>query len=133
DLVDRGPRILDTVGLVRRMVAAGSAMCVPGNHDQKLLRALRGRKVQVTHGLDRSLAEVAAIPEERRAAESEDIAIFLDGLVSHLVLDEGRLVVAHAGLKEEMHGRGSAKVRDFALYGETTGETDEFGLPVRWN
>ena len=133
DLVDRGPRILDTVALVRRMVAAGSARCVPGNHDQKLLRALRGRKVQVTHGLDRSLAEVAAIPEERRAAETEDLAIFLDGLVSHLVLDEGRLVVAHAGLKEEMHGRGSAKVRDFALYGETTGETDEFGLPVRWD
>jgi protein phosphatase len=132
DLVDRGPRILDTVSLVRRMVAAGSARCVPGNHDQKLLRALRGRNVQVTHGLDRSLAEVEAIPPERRQAEVEELMIFLDGLVSHLVLDDGRLVVAHAGLKEEMHGRGSAKVRDFALYGETTGETDEFGLPVRW-
>ncbi len=24
-------------------------------------------------------------------------------------------------------------MRDFALYGETTGETDEFGLPVRYN
>ena len=32
-----------------------------------------------------------------------------------------------------MQGRGSAKVRDFALFGETTGETDEFGLPVRYN
>src|ERR1700750_1777149 len=36
-------------------------------------------------------------------------------------------------MKEEMQGRGSGKVRDFALYGETTGETDEFGLPVRYN
>ncbi len=133
DLVDRGPRILDTVDLVRRMVAAGSARAVPGNHDQKLVRALRGRNVQVTHGLDRSLAEVGAIPEDRRQAEVDELIIFLDGLVSHLVLDDGRLVVAHAGLKEDMHGRGSAKVRDFALYGETTGETDEFGLPVRWN
>ncbi|HET6689956.1 MAG TPA: polynucleotide kinase-phosphatase [Miltoncostaeaceae bacterium] len=132
DLVDRGPRILDTVALVRRMVAAGSARCVPGNHDLKLLRALRGRNVQVTHGLDRSLAEVEALPEGRRQAEVDELMIFLDGLVSHLVLDDGRLVVAHAGLKEEMHGRGSAKVRDFALYGETTGESDEFGLPVRW-
>src|SRR4029078_7274306 len=34
-------------------------------------------------------------------------------------------------MKEEMQGRGSGKVRDFALYGETTGETDEFGLPIR--
>ncbi|HWF89686.1 MAG TPA: polynucleotide kinase-phosphatase, partial [Pyrinomonadaceae bacterium] len=49
------------------------------------------------------------------------------------VLDDGRLVVAHAGLKEELQGRGSGKVRDFALFGETTGETDEFGLPVRYN
>ena len=47
------------------------------------------------------------------------------------MLDDGRLVVAHAGLKEEMQGRASGRVRDFALYGETTGETDEFGLPVR--
>ena len=61
------------------------------------------------------------------------LAEFLDGLVSHYVLDDGKLVVAHAGMKEEMQGRGSGKVRDFALYGETTGETDEFGLPVRYN
>ena len=53
--------------------------------------------------------------------------------MSHYVLDDGRLVVAHAGMKEEMQGRGSGKVRDFALYGETTGETDEFGLPVRFD
>ena len=32
-----------------------------------------------------------------------------------------------------MHGRGSGAVREFCLYGETTGETDEFGLPVRYN
>src|SRR5260370_22665261 len=30
-----------------------------------------------------------------------------------------------------MQGRASAAVGAFALYGETTGETDEFGLPVR--
>ena len=62
-----------------------------------------------------------------------ELADFLDGLVSHYVLDDGKLVVAHAGMKEEMQGRGSGKVRDFALYGETTGETDEFGLPVRFD
>src|SRR5207248_1292743 len=58
DLVDRGPRILDTVRLVRAMVDAGSALCVPGNHDMKLLRKLHGRDVQVTHGLESSLAEL---------------------------------------------------------------------------
>jgi protein phosphatase len=129
DLVDRGPRIVDTVRLVKAMVDAGSALCVPGNHDMKLVRKLRGRDVQITHGLDKTLAELEQLAEEER----NEIRDFLDGLVSHYVFDDGKLVVAHAGMKEEMAGRGSGKVRDFALYGETTGETDEFGLPVRWN
>ena len=133
DLVDRGPRIVDTVRLVRNMVAAGSALCVPGNHDMKLMRKLRGKDVQITHGLADSLAEIEALPDEVRAAFRKELAEFLDGLVSHYVFDDGRLVVAHAGMKQEMQGRGSGKVREFALYGETTGEADEFGLPVRFN
>lgn len=133
DLVDRGPRILDTLKLVHNMVAAGTALCVPGNHDMKLMRFLRGKKVKITHGLDKSIAEIEAIPEEIRENFSKEIADFLDSLVSHYVLDNGNLVVSHAGMKEAMQGRGSGKVRDFALYGETTGETDEFGLPIRYN
>jgi protein phosphatase len=133
DLVDRGPRILDTVKLVRNMVYLGSALCVPGNHDMKLLRKLRGKSVQITHGLAETLMELDAVPGVDSGIFRDLLVEFLDGLVSHYVLDDGRLVVAHAGMKEEMQGRGSAKVRDFALYGETTGETDEFGLPVRFN
>ncbi len=131
DIFDRGPRVLDTYGLVRDMVAAGTALCVPGNHDVKLLRKLGGKNVQITHGLERTLAEIEAVPEAERPALLEEMRGFIDKLVSHYVLDDGKLVVAHAGMREELQGRGSAKVRDFALYGETTGETDEFGLPVR--
>lgn len=133
DLVDRGNRILDVLALVMNMVAAGSALCVPGNHDVKLQKKLRGKDVRIAHGLAATLDELDALPQESRATRSEAIVGFLDGLVSHYVLDDGKLVVAHAGMKEDMQGRGSAKVRDFALYGETTGETDEFGLPVRHN
>ncbi len=133
DLADRGPRIVDTVRLVRNMVEAGHALAVPGNHDLKLVRKLRGKDVQITHGLAQSVAEIEALPDEIREAAADQIAEFLHGLISHYVLDDGKLVVAHAGMKREMQGRGSAKVRDFALYGETTGETDEFGLPVRCN
>jgi protein phosphatase len=133
DLVDRGPRVLDCVRIVRNMVQAGTALCVPGNHDMKLLKKLRGKDVQITHGLAQSLAEIDALPDSIRQPFCASLAEFLDGLVSHYVLDCGKLVVAHAGMKEEMQGRGSGKVRDFALYGETTGETDEFGLPVRYN
>jgi protein phosphatase len=128
DLVDRGPDSPGVLRLVMGMVAAGHALCVSGNHENKLLRARRGRKVQVSHGLAESLAQLDAQPPEFRA----DVDRFLDGLVSHYVLDGGRLVVAHAGLKEAYHGRASGRVRSFALYGDTTGETDEYGLPVRY-
>jgi protein phosphatase len=131
DLVDRGPRILDTVRIVRGMVESGDAFCVPGNHDMKLLRKLRGRDVRITHGLGTTLAEIESLPEDIRPGFVSEVRDFLDSLVSHYVFDDGKLVVAHAGMKEEMQGRGSGRVRDFALYGETTGETDEFGLPVR--
>ena len=129
DLVDRGPKIPEVLRLAMSMVQGGTALCVPGNHDIKLMRKLRGKDVQITHGLADSLQQLDKESPEFRTQVSD----FLDELVSHYVLDEGKLVVAHAGMKEEMQGRGSGKVRDFALYGETTGETDEFGLPVRYN
>jgi protein phosphatase len=128
DLVDRGPDTPGVLRLVMGMVAAGDALVVCGNHEQKLVRALSGRKVTVGHGLAESLAQLSAAGEEFTA----DVRRFCDGLVAHYVLDGGRLVVAHAGLPERYHGRASGAVRSFALYGDTTGETDEFGLPVRY-
>ncbi|MCW8217941.1 polynucleotide kinase-phosphatase [Streptomyces griseolus] len=131
DLVDRGP---DSPGVLRRvmsMVASGDALCVPGNHENKLGRYLRGRTVRHTHGL----AETVEQLEREDAADPEfraRVAEFIDGLVSHYVLDDGKLVVCHAGLPEKYHGRTSGRVRSHALYGDTTGETDEFGLPVRY-
>ncbi|MFJ4079096.1 polynucleotide kinase-phosphatase [Streptomyces iakyrus] len=128
DLVDRGP---DSPGVLRRvmaMVKSGNALCVPGNHENKYGRYLRGRKVQHTHGLAETIEQMAGESEEFLAEVRE----FLDGLVSHYVLDGGRLVVCHAGLPEKYHGRTSGRVRSHALYGDTTGETDEFGLPVRY-
>src|SRR4029077_12402391 len=129
DLVDRGPTTPAVLHTVMAMVEAGSALCVPGNHDIKLMRALQGRPVKVSHGLAESLEQLQAEPSEFRAK----VIAFIDGLVSHLVLDDGGLVVAHAGMAERRQGRASRRVRDFALYGETTGETDDFGLPVRYN
>lgn len=133
DLTDRGPRILDTLRLVRNMVHTGNALCVPGNHDIKFLKKLRGKNVQITHGLDKTLAEFEALTDEIREEFRQEAISFIHGLVSHYVLDGGKLVIAHAGMIQEMQGRGSGRVREFALYGETTGETDEFRLPVRYN
>lgn len=128
DLVDRGPASPAVLRLAMNMVDAGTAICVPGNHENKLQRALVGRNVTLSHGLAETMEQLAAeTPEFRSRVET-----FIDGLISHVVLDDGALVLAHAGLLESMHGRASGAVRSFALYGDTTGETDEFGLPVRY-
>lgn len=128
DLVDRGPRVPDVLKLVMTMVRAGTALCVPGNHETKLFKKLQGREVTVSHGLQETLDQLAGDP-----GLCAQVGDFIDGLVSHFVLDDGKLVVAHAGMKEAFQGRASARVRDFALFGEATGERDEFGLPIRYD
>ncbi len=127
DYGDRGPNTPGVLKLVMGMAEAGTAICLPGNHDTKLVRKLKGRDVQITHGLAETLEQLSSESETFRDQARD----FLDGLVSHVVLDDGKLVVAHAGMKQAYQGRSSGRVRDFALFGETTGETDEFGLPIR--
>lgn len=127
DLVDRGPSSVGVLRLAMGMEASGNAYAVPGNHEAKLVRALDGHTVKLAYGLETTMAELDDCTLEFR----QQIRDWCYGLVSHLVFDGGKLVVAHAGLKEEYHGRASGRVRSFALYGDTTGETDEYGLPVR--
>ncbi|MDR1060555.1 MAG: polynucleotide kinase-phosphatase [Clostridiales bacterium] len=127
DICDRGPDSAGALRLVMGMVRSGAACCVAGNHDARLLKKLRGANVQLNHGLGETMEQLSAQSEEF----IEEAKAFLDGLVSHYVFDSGRLVVAHAGLKEKYQGRASGRVRDFCLYGDTAGEIDEYGLPVR--
>lgn len=129
DLVDRGPNTPAVLSLVMNMVAAGTALCVLGNHDARLLRKLKGRRVRVAYGLAETLEQLERCPE----AFHHEVVNFLEGLPSHYLLDDGRLVVAHAGLKAGMHGRDTDAVWHFALFGDRTGEVDEFGLPIRRN
>jgi protein phosphatase len=133
DLIDRGPRILDTLRLVFNMVQAGSALCVMGNHDDKLYRKLQGRNVQITHGLEMTMDELDALAAKTRGRLDKALKSFFSRLPHHMVLDGGKLVIAHAGLKEDLHGTVSGYTKAFALYGETTGMKDEYGLPIRGN
>ncbi len=128
DLVDRGPKTPQTLRLAMDAVNSRDAFCVSGNHDAKLGKALQGHKVSLTHGLAESMQQL----ESESQAFREKVAGFLRGCPSHYVFDGGALVATHAGLREEMHGRDTGKVRAFCQYGETTGETDEFGLPIRY-
>lgn len=128
DLVDRGPKTPQVIRFVKDAVEQGQAYCVLGNHDDKLKRALKGANVKIAHGLQESLDQMALESEQFRA----DTIQFLDGLISHYVFDDAKLAVAHAGIKAEFIGQGAPSIKQFCMYGETTGETDEFGLPVRY-
>lgn len=127
DFADRGEKNAETLRFVMDTCEEGSALAVCGNHDAKLLSWLNGKNVHISHGLDKTISEIEEKPKEF----SERLKTFLSGLVGHYVLDGGRLVAAHAGMKEAYQGRASRRVREFGLYGDTTGETDEYGLPVR--
>ncbi|PRY46708.1 calcineurin-like phosphoesterase family protein [Umezawaea tangerina] len=128
DLVDRGPDTPGVLRLAMGMVAAGRALVVRGNHEDKLVKALRGNDVRMTHGLAESMAQLGRESAGFRGRVLE----FCSGLVPHYVLDGGALVVAHAGLPEKYHGRESSRTRSLAIWGENTGEVDEAGNPVRY-
>jgi diadenosine tetraphosphatase ApaH/serine/threonine PP2A family protein phosphatase len=129
DLVDRGP---DTPGVLRLAIAglaAGTVLSVIGNHDDKLRRALLGHRVQVKNGLERSLEQLALETDPFRG----QVLAFLERLPSHLLLDGGRLVAAHAGMPAALLDGRPEKIREFAMFGATTGQTDSDGLPERLN
>ena len=127
DLVDRGPNSPEVLRLVMDMIEAGQAYCVSGNHDNKLYRKMLGHNVQVRHGLELTVAQMEPYP----AAFHERVKNFLGNLPHHIIFDQGRLVLAHAGLEESLHGRNTNKVHAMCLYGPTTGANDEHGLPIR--
>jgi protein phosphatase len=129
DLVDRGPKIVSVLKLAMTMVKAGTALCLPGNHDHKLLRKLNGRNVQINHGLPETLEQLG----EESSEFLVEVKEFLESLPSHYVLDNGKLIVAHAGLKETLQGIESREAMNFVLYGHPTGATDAGGLPVRYD
>jgi hypothetical protein len=129
DLVDRGPRSPDVLRIAMSMVESGVAFAVPGNHDAKFARWLDGKNVAPTHGLDRTIAQL----ESESKAFRNQVRTFFGSLPIYLWLDGGRLAVAHAGIKDGMLGKVNGDVRRFCLYGETSGETDEFGLPIRYH
>lgn len=126
DFADRGPDSVRTFLIAMAMTHAGTALAVCGNHDDKLMRALRDGRVKTDTDIAQTLEELTAAGEEMRTL----VRGFLEGLPSHLVLDDGRLVVAHAGLPQRLHGSESPRARDTAVYGTPTGRRDEHGFNI---
>lgn len=121
DLVDRGPDTPGVLKLVMEAVSAGQALAARGNHDERLGQALSGAHVRKpSPRLAQSLEQLSGeLPAFRRRA-----AAFLLNLPPRLSLDEGRLMVAHAGDRADL--RGSQR-DEYNVHGLDCGELDDFG------
>lgn len=131
DITDRGPDSPGAIVLVEAMVRRGAALYVPGNHCRKLARYFEGRQVVLQHGIETTVAQLERLPAPERKRIATKFRTLYEEASVHLVLDRGRLVVAHAGILEHMIGETSRRIESFCLFGDTTGERTEDGFPVR--
>ncbi len=131
DLTDRGPQSLLVVESIYKLIQKGLAYYVPGNHCNKLYRYFKGNKVQVTHGLETTAAEYDALGATQKQRIREAFIHLYENAPLYQVLDNGNLIIAHAGIREDYIGKHSEKVKTFVLYGDITGEKNPDGSPVR--
>lgn len=131
DLGDRGPCCIQSIRTAMAMVHQDEALYVPGNHCKKLRGYLQGRNVQVKYGLEKTVEELQQLSPGEREIFSSEFLSFYHSAAPYLILDNGNLVVSHAGIKHTMIGRLDKRIESFCLYGDPTGEVTLEGLPVR--
>ncbi|WP_111646033.1 bis(5'-nucleosyl)-tetraphosphatase PrpE [Paranoxybacillus vitaminiphilus] len=131
DLTDRGPQSLKVIETVYRLVNSHLAYYVPGNHCNKLYRFFLGRNVQITHGLETTVAEYESLSSDKQVEIRKKFMKLYENAPLYEVLDHGKLVIAHAGIRADYIGRYDKKAQTFVLYGDITGETNPDGTPVR--
>lgn len=132
DLTDRGPDSLKIIEIVWNLVIEQKlAYYTPGNHCNKLYRYFLGNKVQIAHGLETTVAEYESLNKQGRQTIRKKFIELYEHAPLYLRLDEQKLIIAHAGIKEELIGKSSSKVKTFVLYGDITGEKHPDGSPVR--
>lgn len=131
DLTDRGPNSLDVIRSVYQLWRNGDAFYVPGNHCDKLYRYMIGRKVQITHGLETTVAELGALTAKEENRYKRMFTELYEQSPLYHVLDDGKLIIAHAGIREDLIGKHHKGVKTFVLYGDITGEFHPDGMPVR--
>jgi protein phosphatase len=131
DLTDRGPESLKIVDIIYRLVKEKKAFYTPGNHCNKLYRYFLGNKVQIAHGLETTDAEYKALDKKNQQNIRQKFIELYESAPLYLVLDDRKLIIAHAGIKQEYIGRSDSKVKTMVLYGDITGEKHPDGSPVR--
>jgi protein phosphatase len=132
DLTDRGPDSLKVIETIyRTVIIAKKGYYCPGNHCNKLYRFFIGRKVQITHGLETTVAEFEALSGKAKKVVRDQFIQLYEESPLYQVLDKGNIVIAHSGIREDYIGRNDKKVQTFVLYGDISGEKHPDGSPVR--
>lgn len=131
DLTDRGPKSTQVMQFVIDHVRQNEALYVPGNHCDKLYRFLLGRPVQIKHGLETTVAELDNLPFDEARSLEKRFKHMVEQASYYVMLDGGKLIVTHAGIRQDLIGKPDDRVRKFCLYGDITGEKEPDGFPVR--
>ncbi|KAA0966719.1 bis(5'-nucleosyl)-tetraphosphatase PrpE [Sporosarcina sp. ANT_H38] len=132
DTMDRGPDSIKMLNLVFKLQKATTLIYSPGNHCNKLYRFAKGNQVQLSHGLETTVAELNALTKDERKSLLTTYRNFYEALPLYHTLNDGNLIIAHAGIREEMIGATpSEKMRVFVLYGDITGKKLPDGRPLR--
>lgn len=92
DIVDRGPKSKEIIEFV---VSTPNVHMIMGNHENKLIRYLRGNPVSITDGLQETIDQLA--PELKREANREELLFFLENLPYAIKLDDN-IYVVHGGI-----------------------------------
>ncbi len=127
DLVDRGPKSPAVIRLAMNMIKKKKAYWVKGNHDYKWERYLKGRKVQISHGIEETIKQFKTESQNFK----DEVRDFIEDLPLYAILDGGGLIIVHAGLEERLHYEKTKEVKAFSLFGKTSGKYDEDGYPIR--
>ena len=132
DAMDRGPNSLETMNLLFRLQDANKLIYSPGNHCNKFYRYAKGNNVQLQHGIETTVAELNALSHDKRQRFIKRYIAFYEALSLYVSLDDGKLIIAHAGIRENLIGTSNLKkLRSFVLYGDVTGEQLPNGRPLR--
>jgi calcineurin-like phosphoesterase family protein len=104
DLIDRGPKQWATVDLVRRMIDAGTARCVMGNHELNAIAWVtrdpaKPGKFLRDHHMPGNLAQHQTFLEEVEGTRHQEIIAWFKTLP--LWLDLGKLRIVHACWHQE--------------------------------
>ncbi len=130
DTVDRGDFNIEVVNLCFKLKEKGKFFEVQSNHNLKLYKWLKGKKVKISYGMQKTVSQILSLDEEKRESFRRQYISYYDSLPLYLIINDSAVIV-HAGIKDEMIGKTGEEVKDFVIYGQTTGRFTEKGFPER--